>query len=237
MKSELEVLMLAGGKGSRMGSLTEHKQKCLLPIEERPIISHIIDRLVLAFGSVDLKIAVSFKGEDVAGYIDRNKPSRVSVTYIPIPPGVHDYEAYKRARGYMHGTFLAVPGDIIIAPSAYTQVMELLASSQAHIATTLSPLQNIADTHPVAKTNGIEIVEYLAKPPAQLDHDHLRDLMIFGTDRILFHYIDRYPNPDGYFGDVFQNIVQREHSLSASLYQSPWLHVGYPEDLLKPLPR
>lgn len=236
MKPEIEALMLAGGRGFRMGRLTENTQKCLLPIEGRPIIGHIMEQLISTFGSVDLKVAISYKGEDVKEYIDRNKPSKVSVTYISVPQGLDDYGAYKHVGEYIHGVFLAVPGDIIIKSQAYMQVMELLCASNADVATVLSPYVDTADTHPVAKVKGLEVVEYLAKSPSQLDHDHLRDLMIFASSRKLFHYMQLYPNSEGYLGNVIQQIVNKHHSLYAISHEFPWLHVGYPEDLLKPLP-
>lgn len=236
MKPEIEALMLAGGRGSRMGTLTKATQKCLLPIEGQPIIGHIMEQLVSAFGSVDLKVAISYKGEDVRKYIDRNKPPKASVTYITVPRGLDDYGAYKHAEKFIHGVFLAVPGDIIIKLNAYMQVMELLNTSNADVATTLSPLLDIADTHPVAKLKGLEVVEYLAKAPSQPNPDQLRDLMIFASSRKLFHYMELYPNPEGYLGNVMQQIVNNNHSLYAVLHESPWLHIGYPEDLLKPLP-
>lgn len=236
MKPEMETLMLAGGRGSRMGALTEKTQKCLLSIEGRPIIGHIMEQLISAFGSVDLKIAISYKGEDVKEYIDRNNLPKVSVTYIPVPKGLDDYGAYQQAEKYIHGIFLAVPGDIIIKSQAYTQVMELFCTNKADVATTLSPLLDIADTHPVAKLKGLEVVEYLAKAPSQLDPDHSRDLMILASSKKLFHYMQLYPNSKGYLGNVIQQIVNNHHSLYAVSHESPYLHIGYPEDLLKPLP-
>ncbi|OGH15291.1 MAG: hypothetical protein A2860_03385 [Candidatus Levybacteria bacterium RIFCSPHIGHO2_01_FULL_37_33] len=236
MKPEIEALMLAGGRGSRMGILTENAQKCLLLIEGRPMIGHIMEQLISAFGSVDLKVAISYKGEDVKGYIDRNKPPKVSVTYVPVPQGLDDYGAFKSAEGFIHGTFLAVPGDIIIEPQAYTQAMELLNTSNADVATTLSPHLDTADTHPVAKVKGLEVVEYLAKAPSQPDSDHLRDLMIFASNKKLFHYMRLYPNSEVYLGNVIQDIVNNHRSLYATSYESPWLHIAYPQDLLKPLP-
>src|SRR3989344_7162485 len=231
MKPEIEALMLAGGRGSRMGTLTKTTQKCLLPVEGQPIIGHIMEQLVSAFGSVDLKVAVSYRAEDVKKYIDRNKPHNMSVAYIPVPNESDDYDAYKNAEEYIHGVFLAVPGDIIIKPEAYMQVVELLNNSNADMVTTLSPHLNTADTHPVAKINGLEVIEYMAKAPSQPDSDHLRDLMIFATSRKLFHYMDLYPNSQRYLGDVIQQIVNMHHSLYAVSHESPWLHIGYPQDL------
>lgn len=46
-----------------MGEITKDRQKCLLPIDGKPILIHVIENLLEAFGSVDIKIAVGFKQE------------------------------------------------------------------------------------------------------------------------------------------------------------------------------
>ncbi len=236
MKPEIEAFVLAGGRGSRMGALTERTQKCLLPIDGRPTIGHVMERLTSAFGSVDLKVAISYKGDDVREYIERNKPRKIATTYISVPHGLNDYGAYMAAEEYIHGIFLALPGDIIIDPKAYSQIIELFDSGNADMTTTLSPLVNIADTHPVAKIQDLQVIEYIAKAPLQLDPDHLRDLMILASSPKLFHYMRLYPNPEGYLGSIVEKIVRNHQSLNGLMYESPWLHIGYPEDLLKHLP-
>ena len=62
---EVEVIILAGGEGIRMGDLSQTTQKCLVPIAGRPILSHILDELVNAFGSADVKLGVAYRADAV----------------------------------------------------------------------------------------------------------------------------------------------------------------------------
>ena len=57
-------LIMAGGRGSRMGALTDAQHKCCLPVKGRPIVRHIIDRMHEA-GISDIRIACGYQAESV----------------------------------------------------------------------------------------------------------------------------------------------------------------------------
>ena len=150
---EVEAIVLAGGSGARMGEHTLDKQKCLLPIEDKPILGRIIDGLVVAFGSVDLKIAIGYKAEDVVDFVDRNKPKNVKVTYVPHEPGTEGWGIYREMRNYVRGEFVAMPGDILVLPQIYESVLLQYVDNQVEGAMTLSP------TIHEAKTHGVGLIE------------------------------------------------------------------------------
>ena len=39
-----KIIVQAGGRGSRMGYLTDHKPKCLVPVDNRPVLFHLMER-------------------------------------------------------------------------------------------------------------------------------------------------------------------------------------------------
>jgi len=66
--------IIAAGKGTRMEHLTEHIHKGLLPVEDKAVISHIIDKVPIEF---DIVIAIGHHGDLVKEYVtachsDRN---------------------------------------------------------------------------------------------------------------------------------------------------------------------
>ncbi|MDB5038998.1 MAG: hypothetical protein JWQ35_2526 [Bacteriovoracaceae bacterium] len=66
-----KVCILTAGKGSRMGSLGEHLNKALLPLDKRAIISQIIERFPERF---DFVIGIGHKGEQVRNYLELAHP-------------------------------------------------------------------------------------------------------------------------------------------------------------------
>ncbi len=148
MKSkEVEAIVLAGGKGERMGRLCEKKQKCLLPIDDMPILQYIMEELIKAFGSVSLKVALSHRAEDVKNFTERNKSKNLEATYL-YDEGKGTYEAYNNFRNFIEGPFfIGIPGDVIVPSATYLLAFETNLSTGLPITLTFSPDIKEADTH------------------------------------------------------------------------------------------
>lgn len=63
---QLQVCILAAGIGSRMGGLTETITKALLPIQDKAVISHIIEKFPATSKFV---VAVGYKAQQVKDYL------------------------------------------------------------------------------------------------------------------------------------------------------------------------
>lgn len=231
---EAKALILAGGYGSRMGEKFSHTQKCLLPIDGLPTLGHILESLVRAFGSVDAKIAIGHMGEQVIDYVQKNKPNKVRVTFVPnCYRGIPD--TYLTMEPYISGNFISLPGDVIAYPQAYSDVLTLFETAKPDVAMVLSPKTDVVDTHPVVKLDGIRVTEFLHPPPATLEPDHLRNLTILASDDRIFRLFHQYGMPeDAGLASILTRRV-RDLFLAGVRYELPWIHIGYPPDLNKSL--
>lgn len=229
----VEAIILAGGYGSRMGASFEDNQKCVLPIDGKPIIGHVLDALVGAFGSVDVKIAVGHRADKVIDYVKGSVPNKIRATFVP-DCNRGTAAAHLMIDQYIKGDFISLPGDIILCSSAYSQVFELFELSMADAAMVLSPELDEADSHPVAKLDGCKVVELLQPAPSCLDSDYFRVLGIYASNRHLFELIRGcQPLPDGSgLSNIFISCLS-EVKLVGVNYRLPWVHVAYPEDLEK----
>lgn len=228
---EVEAVILAGGAGLRLGELTKNRQKCLLPIDGRPLLGHIIENLVVAFGSVDIKIAVGYKEEQVKEYVEVNKPKKVSVTYVPHVLGVEGWGIYKDLKSHIKGLFVATPGDIVASPDIYTRAIELFESSRAEAAINLANDRDRADTHGVGKIDQEQVIELQWPPPDKLDDNHLRDMTIWASDPRIFRMIEKYPSPKKSIGYVFMKAIKDGVAIAGNNYKAQWIHLGYVKDL------
>ena len=67
------VVIMAGGKGTRMEPFTKILPKPLVPIQEKPIIEHIIERF-LDIGCSDFYLTVNYKGKILKAYFEEVQP-------------------------------------------------------------------------------------------------------------------------------------------------------------------
>ena len=61
------AVLMAGGKGERLRPLTEHTPKPLLPVGDKAIIDHNVDRL-LSFGIRDIRVTVNYLAEQIEAH-------------------------------------------------------------------------------------------------------------------------------------------------------------------------
>ena len=66
-KYKMKVVILAGGLGSRLGSLTSNIPKPMIMIKDKPIIYHIMETYS-SYGFNDFIIALGYKGDIIKEY-------------------------------------------------------------------------------------------------------------------------------------------------------------------------
>jgi mannose-1-phosphate guanylyltransferase len=80
----LKAFLLAAGVGSRLGELTAHTPKCLLPVGGRPLLDFWFDAFVAA-GVTEVLINLHHLPDRVHSYLDRlNYPLRIRREYEPV---------------------------------------------------------------------------------------------------------------------------------------------------------
>ena len=72
-KLNVPVVIMAGGKGTRMEPFTKVLPKPLIPIHEKPIIEHIIDRFI-EVGCSDFYLTVNYKGKFLKAFFEELQP-------------------------------------------------------------------------------------------------------------------------------------------------------------------
>lgn len=77
----LEALIMAGGRGERLQPLTNNIPKPMLPLGNKPIIEHNIDRLI-AYGITKIYISVRYLGQQIVDYFGDGSSKGISIEYI-----------------------------------------------------------------------------------------------------------------------------------------------------------
>jgi len=72
-KLEVPVIIMAGGRGTRMEPFTKILPKPLVPLHEKPIIEHIIQRFT-DFGCHEFHLTVNYKGRILKAYFEELQP-------------------------------------------------------------------------------------------------------------------------------------------------------------------
>jgi MurNAc alpha-1-phosphate uridylyltransferase len=85
----MDAMILAAGEGTRLRPLTDRLPKALVPVRGRPLLAHVMERLVAA-GATRLVVNTSRHGERIQEYLAVHAPPGVAIALSPEPDGPYD---------------------------------------------------------------------------------------------------------------------------------------------------
>lgn len=112
-KLDVPVVIMAGGKGTRLKPLTNIIPKPLIPIGEKPIIEVIIDRFC-QYGVCEFFISVNYKHELIKFYFDNLQEKNYNIHYIQEEGFSGTAGSLSLLKGKINKTFFVSNCDILI---------------------------------------------------------------------------------------------------------------------------
>lgn len=85
----MEAMILAAGLGTRLRPLTDTLPKALVPVRGRPLLAHVMDRL-LAVGVRRIIVNTCHHADQVSDFLERHAPPDVEIALSPEPDGPYD---------------------------------------------------------------------------------------------------------------------------------------------------
>jgi dTDP-glucose pyrophosphorylase len=115
------VVIMAGGRGTRMEPFTKVLPKPLVPIHEKPIIEHIIEKFTNV-GCSDYYITVNYKGKILKAYFEELQPE-YKVSFVDENKPLGTAGSLQYLKGKFDNPFFVTNCDIIIKAD-YTSLYE-----------------------------------------------------------------------------------------------------------------
>ena len=109
---DISVVIMAGGKGTRMEPFTKVLPKPLIPIHEKPIIEHIIERFT-DIACSDFHLTVNYKGKILKAYFEELKHD-YSVSFVDENEPLGTAGSLQYLKGKFDKPFFVTNCDIII---------------------------------------------------------------------------------------------------------------------------
>jgi len=85
----MEAMILAAGAGTRLRPFTDRMPKALVPVRGRPLLAHVMDRLVAA-GVTRIIVNTCHHAERIAAFLERHTPPGVEIALSREPDGPYD---------------------------------------------------------------------------------------------------------------------------------------------------
>lgn len=219
----MEAVILSGGLGTRLRPLTYTRPKPLLPIANRPMLAHLLDRLP---ETVDHAIlAAGYRIEDIREWVDEN-PHRVDVTVVEETDPLGTGGAVKNVEDEITGPFLCFNGDVI--SSAPLEAM-IEAREEADAMGALALWEVDEPQHfGVVELDDDRITRFVEKPaPGEAPSN----LINAGTYCFSEEILDRI-EPDTKVSletEIFPNLLEDDETLLGVPFEGHWVDCGRPE--------
>jgi histidinol-phosphate phosphatase family protein len=109
----VKAVIIAGGKGTRMGNLTSEIPKPMLLIGGEPVLVHQI-RLLKQYQITDIIILVNYLKEQISGFIGNGSQYGVSISYFEEPKPLGTVGGIKEIEDRLTDDFVVLYGDVMI---------------------------------------------------------------------------------------------------------------------------
>ena len=231
----MKVVILAAGKGTRLGALTKDTPKPMLSIAGKPVVQHIIEQLMEA-GIRDFALVTRYLSEKIEAYFGDGSKFGVSMTYVPQPEKYGTGTALLAASDFVNADCVLMTfSDIVTSPEAYQGVLELFNNTDCDGAIALNWLDDPSSSAAVLTNDKKDIVTRLIeKPKPGETASNWGNAGIFIFKPVIFKYLEKlqpsirgeYELPDAINAMIDDGLIIRPYFMS-----EPWKDVGTPEDL------
>ena len=224
-RSNLMVIM-AGGKGTRLRPHTENCPKPLLSVAGKPMLEHIIDRAKLE-GFNRFVLAIHYLGHMIEAHFGNGESLGVQIDYLSEQSPLGTAGALGLLNPLPDASFVVTNGDVI-TDIRYGELLDFHVR-QAAAATMAVRLHEWQHPFGVVQTQGVEIVSFEEKP---ISRSHI-NAGVYALSPIALNLLTANVHCD--MPTLFERLhLQGKRTVAYPMHE-PWLDVGRPDDLNRAL--
>ncbi|MBV5341806.1 MAG: nucleotidyltransferase family protein [Deltaproteobacteria bacterium] len=223
VRSNLLVIM-AGGKGTRLRPYTENCPKPMLQVAGKPMLEHIIERAKLE-GFSHFVLAINYLGHIIEDHFGNGERFHVRIDYLREQAPLGTAGALGLLDPNPELAFLVTNGDVLTD----IHYGELLDFHSHHNAAATMAVRVHEWQHPygVVKTDGIDIIGFEEKP---VHRSHI-NAGVYVLEPEALGFLERNVHCD--MPTLFERLKEINKRTAAYPIHEPWLDVGKQEDLIR----
>ncbi len=225
-----KALILAAGKGTRMGELTQATPKPMLLVQGKPILEHIMSGLRDEAGIDEFFIVIGYQGHFIQNYFGDGSRFGVSITYGTQTVQDGTGKAPELAQTWIgKDPFLFTYGDILIAAPEYKNFVEAFCG-EGVIA--LKEGQDLKNGGAVLLDDQDQMIDLIEKGQFQTPPPNaFYNAGIYALTPRIFEYtatLQKSPRGEYEFTDALKAFAQAGGKIKGHKIKSDWVDVRDP---------
>ena len=227
------AVLLAAGRGSRLGALTADRPKPMVPLLGKPVLEHILMRLA-SCGLTEFVLVVGYRADVLQSYFGDGSRWGWRITYAfqPAPNGTGAALAQARE---LAGTdpILASYGDILTDEANYRRLLDEYAAAPCAALVGINYLSDVSAGSAVYR-EGDRVIKVTEKPPAgtAASQWNLAGVSIYSPS-IWTALANLQPSARGEYEltDAIGSLITSGQEVRAVAIEGFWSDIGTPEAL------
>ena len=219
----VDAVLMAGGKGERLRPLTEKTPKPLLPVGNKAIIDHNVDRLI-SYGINHISVTVNYLKEQIEEHYQEPR-NDVKVLTVREPKYLGTIGSVKFVKEFYNDTILVMNSDLFTNID-YEDFFLHFQEHDAEMSVAAVPY-NISIPYGILDLEGRNIKGLLEKP----QYNHYANAGIYLIKRRALEEI-----PDGEFfnaTDLVEKLISEGKSVIRYPLNGTWIDIGNPQEYQK----
>lgn len=220
----MKAMILAAGVGSRLDPLTRNIPKPMVPIVNKPVMEHIVEKLA-AGGFTEIMVNVYYLGEQIMDYFGDGKKWKLKIHYSPEEQLWGDAGSVKRCEDFFDGdTFVVVGGDDL-ADIDIRRILRFHKERKALATIALSLVDDPSEYGIALLNDRGRITRFLEKPKGEVIFSNSANTGVYVFDR---HVLELIPKGKlyGFGAQLFPMLLEQKTRFYGYLTSSYWKDVG-----------
>lgn len=242
----MKAVILAAGKGTRMGELTSELPKPMLRVQGKPILQHIMEGLMEA-GVRDFFIVTGFRAEVIESHFGNGDQFGARIHYGRQITQDGTGKAPEVAKNFVgQDEFVLTYGDILVRPQTYQDMLRRHAEAKCSGIITCTGSQDVTKGGILLFDKNFCLRRLIEKPsPAQLDQLRREGELPEGSiawynagiyifKPLIFDFtarLEKSPRGEYELTDAISALIAAGHRLAGLEIQGRWVDVRDPEVL------
>lgn len=222
------VVVMAGGKGTRIRPLTFSRPKPLVPVANRPILDYIIQR-VIDSGYSKIIMTLGYLEDQISSYVSSRYPDldfRFSSEKKPLGTA----GGVRAAASDMDETFIVLSGDVLFNLDLQ-QMVSFHRKKDALVTVALTPVDDPSHYGIAVLDDDGRITRFHEKPRPEEVFSKIANAGIYVMEPEIFDYI-----PEGnsdFSADIFPVLIEENREVYGFVFSGYWNDAGKPDTFLK----
>jgi dTDP-glucose pyrophosphorylase/predicted transcriptional regulator len=219
---DTEVVLMAGGLGTRLRPLTENIPKPMLQVGGKPVLQIILESLT-RLGFYNFTIAINYRGEKIEDYFGDGTNFHANVKYLHEKKRMGTAGALSLLPKYPEKPFIVMNGDLLTS-APFDNLLDFHLETKA-VGTICAREHIIEVPYGVLDFNGHALTGISEKP--KLKNFINAGIYVLSPEVLKFVYPNRWLD----MPTLFERLIENGKKASVFPLKEDWIDIGHIQDL------